>query len=54
MVFNYVKINNPAIFGLIYSGGLLIIALAFQYFEKLIPCQMCLWQRWPHIAIIII
>ena len=54
MFFNYIKINNPAIFGLIYSGGLLIIALAFQYFEKLIPCQMCLWQRWPHIAIIIL
>ena len=53
MVFNYLKINKPAFFGLVYSGTLLIIATAFQYYGKLIPCQMCLWQRWPHIVIVL-
>ena len=25
-------------------------ALAFQYLGGLYPCEMCLWQRWPHVA----
>ncbi len=32
------------------SLGLLLGALAFQYLGGLAPCQMCLWQRWPHAA----
>ncbi|HEY1615891.1 MAG TPA: disulfide bond formation protein B [Rhizomicrobium sp.] len=30
--------------------GLLLGALGFQYLARLPPCEMCLWQRWPHIA----
>ncbi len=30
------------------SAGLLAGALAFQYVGGLAPCEMCLWQRWPH------
>lgn len=30
------------------SAALLIGALLFQYVGGLAPCQMCLWQRWPH------
>lgn len=25
-------------------------ALGFQYMRHLAPCEMCHWQRWPHIA----
>ncbi|HEY9039365.1 MAG TPA: disulfide bond formation protein B [Roseovarius sp.] len=32
------------------SLGLLLGALAFQHLGGLAPCQMCLWQRWPHAA----
>jgi disulfide bond formation protein DsbB len=32
------------------STALLGGALAFQYFGHLAPCEMCLWQRWPHVA----
>ena len=32
------------------SAALLGGALAFQYLGHLAPCEMCLWQRWPHIA----
>ncbi len=32
------------------SGALLGGALAFQHFGNLAPCEMCLWQRWPHVA----
>jgi disulfide bond formation protein DsbB len=32
------------------SAFLLILgALWFQYFEHLAPCEMCMWQRYPHI-----
>lgn len=30
------------------SLGLFLGALYFQYAVGLLPCVMCLWQRWPH------
>jgi disulfide bond formation protein DsbB len=37
-------------------GGLALIlgALGFQYIGHIAPCEMCHWQRWPHIAAAII
>ncbi len=36
------------------SLGLFLGALYFQYVVGLLPCAMCLWQRWPHrIAIVL-
>ena len=32
------------------SLALLLGALLFQYAGGLPPCEMCHWQRWPHIA----
>jgi disulfide bond formation protein DsbB len=32
------------------SAALLLGALGFQYLDRLPPCEMCLWQRWPHLA----
>jgi disulfide bond formation protein DsbB len=29
-------------------------ALAFQYLGHLYPCEMCWWQRYPHIAAIVL
>ena len=44
--------------GLIIAGGisttLLIGALLFQYVGGLTPCSLCSWQRWPHLAIIVV
>ena len=34
--------------------ALVVGALAFQYLGHLAPCEMCHWQRWAHIAAIII
>jgi disulfide bond formation protein DsbB len=31
-------------------GGLLLGALGSQHLGGLNPCEMCLWQRWPHLA----
>lgn len=30
------------------SALLILGALGFQYFGGLPPCEMCIWQRWPH------
>lgn len=30
------------------SLGLFLGALYFQYVVGLLPCVMCMWQRWPH------
>jgi disulfide bond formation protein DsbB len=32
------------------SLALILGALAFQYLGHIAPCEMCHWQRWPHIA----
>ena len=33
---------------------LLAAALGFQYLGGLAPCPLCLWQRWPHAAAIVL
>jgi disulfide bond formation protein DsbB len=30
--------------------ALLVGALGFEYLGRLPPCEMCMWQRYPHIA----
>jgi disulfide bond formation protein DsbB len=36
------------------SNALLLGAFAFQYLGGLPPCEMCVWQRWPHGAAILL
>lgn len=36
------------------SAALLAGAFAFQYLGGLYPCQLCLMQRWPHAAAVLI
>lgn len=36
------------------SAALLLGALAFQYLGGLAPCQLCIWQRWPHLVAVLI
>jgi disulfide bond formation protein DsbB len=36
------------------SLALLLAAFGFQHLGGLAPCQMCLWQRWPHAAAVVI
>ena len=36
------------------SLALLLGAFAFQFIGGLAPCQLCLWQRWPHAAAVLI
>lgn len=36
------------------SAALLLGAYGFQHIGGLLPCKMCLWQRWPHGAAILV
>ena len=34
------------------SGAILLAALGLQYLGALPPCRLCIWQRWPYVALI--
>ncbi|MBB3994591.1 disulfide bond formation protein DsbB [Sulfitobacter undariae] len=36
------------------SAALLLGAYGFQHIGNMAPCKLCLWQRWPHAAAILI
>lgn len=36
------------------SLALLLGAIGSQYIGGLAPCPMCIWQRWPHVAAVVI
>ena len=36
------------------SAALLLGAFAFQHIGGLAPCKMCIWQRWPHGAAVLV
>lgn len=36
------------------SAFLLAGAFAFEHIGGMAPCQLCLWQRWPHAAAVLI
>jgi len=33
---------------------LLLAVLGFQYIGRLPPCELCLWQRWPHVSAVVV
>lgn len=42
---------------LVAAGGSLaslLGAFGFQYLGDMAPCELCLWQRWPHAAAVVI
>ncbi len=36
------------------SAALLAGAFGFEYIGGLLPCTLCLWQRWPHAAALVL
>jgi len=49
-------IRDEQIARIVGAGAMALIlgALGFQYIAHLAPCEMCHWQRWPHIAAAVI
>jgi disulfide bond formation protein DsbB len=48
-----IRTKAPILAG-IGSATLLAGAFAFQHLGGLAPCQLCLWQRWPHAATVLV
>lgn len=46
--------NAAYALALLVPGGLMAGALISQYGFGLYPCEMCWWQRYPHIAAIVL
>ena len=46
--------NAAYTLALLVPGGLMAGALISQYAFGLYPCEMCWWQRYPHIAAIVL
>ncbi|MCW5747567.1 MAG: disulfide bond formation protein B [Alphaproteobacteria bacterium] len=44
----------PAILALCGSGALLLGAMGFQYLGGLPPCTLCYWQRYGHVAVLVL
>lgn len=42
------RLTQAHILAILVPAGLLGGALAFQYLGGLAPCELCIWQRWPH------
>lgn len=36
------------------SAAILLGALGFQFIGGLVPCPLCIWQRWPHLVAVVI
>src|ERR1700726_2533565 len=41
--------DRVALAGGVVAPALILGALGFQYVAGIPPCEMCHWQRWPHI-----
>lgn len=36
------------------SASILVSAFAFQYLGGFAPCELCIWQRWPHAGAVLL
>ena len=48
------KLSQARLLALLVPLALLGGAIGSQYWGGLHPCEMCLWQRWPHAAAILL
>lgn len=44
---------SPQTILIVGPAFLLASALAFQFVGGLHPCELCMWQRWPHVGAIV-
>ena len=48
------RLNQVILSLVICSASVLIAVVYFQYILGLAPCKLCVWQRYPHVFIVII
>ena len=49
-----ISFRQSLLFSGLISFSLLASAISFEFFYDLAPCELCVWQRWPHVIIIAI
>lgn len=51
-----VAVTHKGFVGLAAAGSiaLMLAAFGFQHIGDMAPCKLCIWQRWPHVAAIVI
>src|SRR5690606_11473257 len=52
MRFDLLEPSRASLLLAIASAAILLAALALQYLGGLPPCPLCIWQRWPYVALI--
>jgi disulfide bond formation protein DsbB len=46
------SLSRARLIAVLVPNALLWGAIASQYLGGLVPCEMCMWQRWPHVLAI--
>ena len=46
------SLSRARLIAILVPNALLWGAIGSQYLGHLVPCEMCMWQRWPHLAAI--
>jgi disulfide bond formation protein DsbB len=46
-------LSRARLIAILVPNALLWGAIGSQYIGHLVPCEMCMWQRWPHLAAIL-
>ena len=46
------NLSRARLIAILVPNALLWGAIGSQYIGHLVPCEMCMWQRWPHVAAI--
>ena len=49
-----ISLRQALLFSGLISFSVLASAISFELFYDLAPCELCIWQRWPHVIIIAI
>ena len=49
-----ISFRQALLFSGLISFSLLASAISFEFFYDLVPCKLCIWQRWPHVIIVVV
>jgi disulfide bond formation protein DsbB len=52
MLNNLLEPTRASLLLALASAAILLAALALQYLGGLPPCPLCIWQRWPYVALV--
>ncbi len=52
MTYKESRLSLARLVAILLPVALLGGALGSEYIGHLVPCEMCMWQRWPHLGAI--